>query len=296
MEKITHCPICNSSEIKTLFKSPDKVSSGELFDICECTQCTFRFTGTRPTIEESGRYYQSDQYVSHTDDKKGIVLSLYRKVRQINLRWKVKIITGLKPNKGALLDYGCGLGSFLDHARKDGWNTTGMDISQQARDTVKKRYGINVYPNEELFKTPAHTYDVITLWHVLEHVYDLHETVEAFSKIIKPGGYILLALPNHLAKDATIYGSLWDAYDVPRHIWHFNKKSIQQLMQMHHFEHEKTLPMVFDAFYVSIRSEMHRNNKNHFLQGMFNGLRSHLSAQNTKEYSSQLYIFKRKNA
>lgn len=296
MENIQTCPICNSNQITFLFNCQDKVSSGELFAISECKTCTIRFTSSRPTEKESGIYYQSDQYVSHTDDKGGLILMLYRKIRAINLNWKVNIINKLLPTKGKLLDYGCGLGSFLNHAHKDGWKTTGMDISQEARTIVKKRFGIEVLPNENLIKSHHDPYHIITLWHVLEHVYPIHETIEAFSKNLEANGYILLALPNHLSHDAKKYKQWWDAYDVPRHIWHFNKKSIDILMSGHGFKHVKTLPMKYDGYYVSIRSEMHLGSKFYFIKGMFTGVLSHLKALKTKEYSSQLYIYQKQHA
>lgn len=292
MEKINICIACGSDQFKDLFNCIDKVSSEESFEIVICRNCTFQYTQNRPTENEAGKYYISDKYVSHTDDKKGIIPTLYRAIRDINLKWKLRIINSLS-KKGELLDYGCGLGSFLYASKKDLWKTTGMDISQEARDIVKKRYDINVYPNEELYNTTENKYDIVSLWHVLEHVYQIDDTIIGLKNATKSGGYILIALPNNSSFDAKYYKQFWDAYDVPRHIWHFNKRSVEILFRKHSLELVLTKPMVFDSYYVSIRSEMHKGNKLYFITGMFIGLISHIKACFTKEYSSQLYIFKK---
>ena len=294
MENINTCIVCGSLKSLKLYDCIDKVSSNEKFNIVYCQECSFQYTQNRPTLLEAGKYYLSDKYVSHTDNKKSFIISLYRTIRNLNLKWKLKIINKLNGNKnGYILDYGCGLGNFLSYCKENGWLTNGMDISEEARREVKKRYDINVYENKELFNTNKNKYDIITLWHVLEHVYNIDETIEGLKNSIKEEGYILIALPNNNSYDALKYKENWDAYDVPRHIWHFNKKSVEKLFLKHGLILIDTKPMVFDSYYVSIRSEMHKGNKFHFIYGMFWGFISHLKAIYSKEYSSQLYIFKK---
>ncbi len=295
METVNICVVCGSNKNEKLFDCVDKVSSFEKFGIYRCKECSFQYTDNRPTLIEAGKYYLSDKYVSHTDDKKSVVISLYRAVRNINLKWKLNLINALNNNKkGSILDYGCGLGSFLSFCKENGWETTGMDISEEARKEVKKRYDINVFENSELFNKNNLKYDIISLWHVLEHVYNIDDTIQGLKEKINENGHILIALPNNNSYDAKKYKEHWDAYDVPRHIWHFNKKSVEKIFLKHGLELVNTKPMVYDSYYVSIRSEMHKGNKLYFLFGMFWGFISHLKAIYSNEYSSQLYIFRKK--
>ena len=206
MENINTCIVCGSLKSLKLYECIDKVSSNEKFNIVCCQECSFQYTQNRPTLLEAGKYYLSDKYVSHTDNKKSFIISLYRTIRNLNLKWKLKIINKLNGNKnGYILDYGCGLGNFLSYCKENGWLTNGMDISEEARREVKKRYDINVYENKELFNTNKNKYDIITLWHVLEHVYNIEETIEGLKNSIKEEGYILIALPNNNSYEALKY-------------------------------------------------------------------------------------------
>lgn len=292
MEEFNNCPVCNSSSIKKVLSATDHVATQEVFTICECSNCAHRFTNPRPQENETSKYYESSNYVSHNDQKSGLVPTLYRTIRSFNLNKKVALLKRFK-SSGRVIDYGCGLGSFLNTCQLSGFDVKGFDISELARTTVKERFNIEVAPNEGLQKEEASSADFITLWHVLEHVYPLHETIKSFERILKPGGILILALPNYTSADAKRYGPFWDGYDVPRHIHHFSPHSIKELITSHGFTSIRNIPMVFDAPYVSIRSERHSKKGLSFLRGGVKGLLSNIEATKTGNYSSITYVFQK---
>ena len=292
METLTHCPICKSAETKTFLKCKDFTVSKEEFAIAQCEKCGFRFTNPRPSESEIGRYYQSEEYISHSNTSKGIVNSLYQKVRRYTLRQKLKLVNSLSA-KGAILDIGCGTGEFLHTCKSDGWKTTGIEPDPKARKFATENYGLDVREESELPKLPAHSYELITMWHVLEHVHRLNERVEDLKRLIKPGGAIIIAVPNCSSRDAQAYGSEWAAYDVPRHLYHFTPKDIELLFANHGMKVEEVLPMKFDSYYVSMLSEKYRTGSSNIFKAVLTGLRSNMAASSTgKTYSSQIYIIR----
>lgn len=294
MENILNCPVCKNEVFDDFIACKDHVSSGETFNLSKCKNCDFVFTNPRPKFEECGKYYESSNYVSHQDEDKSLILYLYRLIRNRNLRWKHRLIRSYQPSFGNLLDYGCGLGSFLNFCKQKGWNTVGMDVSENARSTVKSRYNIDVFPNEELKAQKEQSFDVITLWHVLEHIYDLDETITQFKRVMKDDGTLFIAVPNRKSYDAKRYKEHWDAYDVPRHIYHFSPEDISCLMDRLGLKVVGNKGMFFDAFYVSMRSEMHRGKNFKIIRGFWKGLISNFKAMGNQNYSSVLYIIKKK--
>ncbi|MDZ4756554.1 MAG: class I SAM-dependent methyltransferase [Bacteroidota bacterium] len=294
MEKLILCPVCKEDLLKRFLSCKDYVASGEDFSLDQCNNCGFVFTNPRPDFNECGRYYESDKYVSHQDNDKSFVLYLYRWVRNRNLKWKLKVISKYQKITGEILDYGCGLGNFLNFCKQQGWKSTGMDVSENARNVVKERYDINVFPNAEIKNQGNNKYDIITLWHVLEHVYDIDETVLEFHRILKDSGTLFIAVPNRKSYDALHYKEKWDAYDVPRHIYHFSPEDMGVLMNRLGFKIVEKRGMFYDAFYVSMRSEMHNGRGMKILRGFYRGLISNIKAAGNHKYSSMLYVIKKK--
>ena len=294
MEKLVLCPVCKQNGSTHYLSCKDYVASGEEFNLDQCTSCGFVFTNPRPEFNDCGRYYESDKYVSHQDNDKSLVLFLYRWVRNRNLKWKLKVISKHQKKIGEILDYGCGLGNFLNYCKEQGWKSTGMDVSENARNVVKHRYNIDVYPNSEIKDQTEKKYDVISLWHVLEHVYDLDETILEFHRILKDEGTVYIAVPNRKSHDAEHYKEKWDAYDVPRHIYHFSPHDMNLLMDRFGFKIVEKRGMFYDAFYVSMRSEMHSGKGMKILRGFYRGLVSNFKASGNHNYSSMLYVIKKK--
>lgn len=292
METLATCPICNSASLKPFIRCLDHTVSKEEFTIVKCEKCGFRFTNPRPAEHEIGKYYQSEEYISHSNTSKGIVNRLYQMVRKHTLKKKLKLVNSLS-KKGAILDIGCGTGNFLDTCKQDGWSATGIEPDPKARQFAKENYGLDVREEAALSNLPSSSYEIITMWHVLEHVHRLNERVEELKRLLKPGGTIIIAVPNSSSKDAEMYGPYWAAWDVPRHLYHFTPKDIETLFHNHGLRVQKVLPMPFDSYYVSMLSEKYRTGSPKLIRAAISGLRSNMAASSTgKTYSSQVYIIK----
>ena len=298
MEKLTLCPICKESNFTLLFECKDYVATGEKFPIVTCNNCTHEFTNHRPTEGECGKYYQSNNYISHSGSDKsklGITYKLYDLIRNYSIGLKLNIIKKYQKS-GALLDLGCGLGYFLNGAQKEGtFECQGADISEDAIKYVKDKFNIEVKKDSELMSFQKGQFNVITQWHVLEQVYRLEDRLKELKYLLAEKGIMFIAVPNSDSWDAKNYKEHWDGYDVPRHIHHFNKKSIKKLFHDNGFEVIKMRGMWFDAPYISMRSEYHRGNgKLGFILGATKGMYSNLKALFTGNQSSILLIIKHK--
>jgi 2-polyprenyl-3-methyl-5-hydroxy-6-metoxy-1,4-benzoquinol methylase len=292
MENLTSCLVCGSTQLHTELTCKDFVASGQLFDLQRCNQCSFLFTNPRPASSEIGPYYQSDRYVSHAGSKKefSFMYKVYDVVRDYSIKQKLKLIKKYHPN-GKLMDLGCGLGYFLHGTVMDNaFNALGVDISDEAIDYVKNKFGYNVLSEANLDILEAHSFDVITQWHVLEHVHLLNERMQQLKRLLKPGGTLFIAVPNSDSWDAKFYKEFWDGYDVPRHLYHFNQKSFGLLMEKHLFKVIETRPMLFDAPYISMRSEVHKGNGLSFVRGALSGGVSTLKALGKNDHSTLLFV------
>ncbi len=267
----------------------DWLVTGETFELIYDSEKELLVTSPQPKPENLSKYYESEEYISHTDNKKGIVSFLYQTIKKSALHNKVKLITSLNNEVGNLLDIGAGTGDFLKEAKDKGWKIFGVEPNEGARNLAKKKE-VNLKKNIDDFK--GKKFDVITLWHVLEHVPNLEETSSTLEKLLKPDGTLIIAVPNFKSFDANYYKEHWAAFDVPRHLWHFSKGSIKKIFSKN-LELQKTKPMIFDSFYVSLLSEKNKTGKQNLLKAFFVGLRSNISAWSTKEYSSLIYCFKK---
>jgi 2-polyprenyl-3-methyl-5-hydroxy-6-metoxy-1,4-benzoquinol methylase len=288
----THCPVCESADIKDVMRVKDYTVSGELFLIAECNSCSLRFTQDVPDASSIGPYYRSESYISHTDTAKGFINRLYHLVRKTTLTRKRKLVgqaTGRAT--GVLLDIGSGTGSFLHEMKSHGWDTTGLEPDAGARARAKELYGIELDETGLLYQLPAGSFDAVTLWHVLEHVHDLCAYILQLKAILKDNGKLIIAVPNYTAADERFYREYWAAYDVPRHLYHFSPRSMQALMQKHGLTILGYKPMWYDSFYISMLSSRYKNGKTNWLASCWNGFRSNWKAmRDVKKCSSVIYI------
>ena len=286
------CPNCGSKNISLALSAKDYTVSGKEFEIWECKDCTLRFTQNVPGKENIGAYYESQNYISHSDTSKGLVNNLYHKVRKRTLIQKrnlIENITGLK--KGNILDVGAGTGAFLNTMKIANWNGIGIEPDKNAREKAKELYGIRLEESEKFYSLPSHNFDAITLWHVLEHVHDLNEYIEQLKKLLSANGNLFIAVPNYTSKDAKIYKEFWAAYDVPRHLYHFSPTAMKNLLNSHGFKIEKIKPMWFDSIYVSMLSEQYKTGNSHPIKAMVNGSISNLTTLfDNSKCSSLIYI------
>jgi len=294
--KYDHCLCCGSAAINKVFECKDYTVSNEYFEIWKCNTCTFRFTQNVPDETSIVTYYQSSNYISLSDTKKGFINSLYHFVRKFTLGKKlelVKEVTGVK--RGVLLDVGSGTGAFANTMQQAGWKVTGLEPDETARINALSNYKLQLQELSDLKDLEPETFDAITLWHVLEHVHQLHGYLEKFYQVLKPGGRLLIAVPNYTSFDAQFYKQYWAAYDVPRHLYHFSPKSMEILVSEKGFDVAAVKPMWFDSFYVSMLSEKYRHGKENLIGAVIAGVRSNIKALfNTKKCSSIIYVIKKK--
>lgn len=294
-----NCPVCGSADIKNILSVKDHTVSGETFGIAECSNCTLRFTQDTPDAVSIAPYYKSEDYISHSNTSKGLINGIYQFVRKRTIHAKRKLIektANLK--KGTLLDVGSGTGSFINEMKIAGWQTTGLEPDATAREVARKLYDLELGDTNVFFQLPAGSFDVITLWHVLEHVHDLAVYMQHLKNLLKQNGKLIIAVPNYTSKDAAIYKEYWAAYDVPRHLYHFSPASMQALMKRNGLEIEQCKPMWYDSFYISLLSSKYKNASLSAGQGspnlfaaFWNGLSSNLKAMaDVKKCSSVIYI------
>jgi SAM-dependent methyltransferase len=289
MTKFAQCPVCSGFDIHEVLIVKDYTVSGKTFPVFQCNVCTARFTQDIPGETEIGAYYQSDNYISHSDTREGLINKLYHQVRNLTLKHKRKLIEGQSGGaKGSILDYGCGTGAFIHEMQNAGWKITGLEPDIKARDLARKLNGSNIFPPDYIASLSDKQFDIITLWHVLEHVHRLHPTLKQLNRVMKPGSSIFIAVPNYTSDDAKAYGSAWAAWDVPRHLYHFSPLSMKKLLAANGFKLTAIHPMWFDSFYVSMLSEKYLRGKNNHLSAFFNGLRSNMNALVNKEICSSL--------
>ena len=272
----------------------DYTVSNQNFELVYNDKFDMLETFPQPKIEDLGNFYESEDYISHTDSKKSVVDKLYQIVKGYTLNKKLKLINSFKTDQKNLLDVGCGTGDFLLNCKTNGWKVEGVEPNNNAKNLAKSKLAINqpsvVYT--DLSEINSKQFDVITLWHVLEHVPNLSAYILNLKLLLKPNGVLVIAVPNYKSYDANYYKQFWAAFDVPRHLWHFSKKSIQLLFSEQKMNVVKTHPMKFDAFYVSLLSEKYKTGTTNFIKAFCIGLLSNLKALRTKEYSSLIYVIK----
>ena len=298
MERINHacCPLCKSENITKRFACKDMFATGEMFDIVECHECGLVFTQGVPDEKEIGRYYESPAYISHSNTNKGLVNKAYHLARSIMLRRKVRLINKLTLLKsGKLLDYGAGTGYFAQAMTNAGWEVTAIEKSEQARKLAMNEFGLEIKPEEHLAAMENKSIDVITMWHVMEHIQNPDRMWKEIYRILDDTGIAVIAVPNCKSYDAQEYKEHWAAYDVPRHLWHFTPGTIMRWGEKHGFILERQMTMPFDGFYISMLSEGYRGTGMKCVKGLWNGLKGWFAQANRRSASSSIiYVFRKR--
>ena len=284
-EKLEECPVCNFTQFRNHLICIDHSISQESFALVQCTQCNHIFTNPRPDTGNIDKYYDSSTYISHDSNRFTPQVFAYRIARFFALRWKHSLVKSLH-NRGKLLDFGSGTGHFLSFMEGKGWEVSGVEPSQTARDNSKQKSAI--YPS--LSELPKIKFDIVTAWHVLEHVHDIKGVLKSLKSVTKKNGRIIVAFPNPLSEDALHYREFWAGYDVPRHLHHFTEESFKRVCKKNKLKIEKRLPMKLDAYYVSLLSEKYLQSKNPLLRAMRMARSSNKAASKTGNFSSVIYI------
>ena len=277
------------SDLEPFLQCKDYTVSEELYEVKR--NHTYDMLVTFPVPKNLEEYYKSDQYISHTDSKKSFFDKIYQFVKNFTLQKKLDLINSFGSENNTILDVGAGTGDFLKTCLQNNWNVFGTEPNQQAREVAKEK-GIVLHNNLGVYSNKK--FDIITLWHVLEHVENLSEFISQLDNLLSENGKLIVAVPNYKSDDANYYKEFWAAFDVPRHLWHFSQQSISKIFKAENFVVEKTLPMKFDSFYVSILSEKYKTGKMNLINGFWRGFVSNWKARSTSEYSSLIYILKKR--
>ena len=240
---------------------------------------------TTPQPKKIEKYYDHPKYISHKIKERSMFFEVYSRFRQWNHSYKIKIINKHSQAKGKLLDFGAGTGSFVNFANTKGWKSEGFEPNNNAHGPKA---------NYRTTWTNLNFYDVITAWHVVEHLPDPRAFFEQALKSLADNGKLFVALPNYTSWDANKYGAMWAGYDVPRHLWHFSPKGFMSLAEECGFETEKTYPLYLDAYYVSLLSEQNCESRFPWLNALWSGWRSNRAAKHLKNYSSLIYVLQKR--
>ena len=281
----------NFLEDKSFITVKDFSVSGESFSLLLNEEYQILKTHPQPTLEKLPSYYEFEDYISHTDGKRTLFEKMYHFIKRKAIRDKVKLINSYQPVKGRILDIGAGTGDFLLECKNQNWEILGIEPNDKAKGIA---VGKGIKFGDTIEKLESNSFDVITMWHVLEHVPDVEHQVAELKRLLKPSGTIIIAVPNFKSYDAKYYKEFWAAYDVPRHLWHFSKTAIEKLFDKQNMNLEDIKPMWFDSFYVSLLSEKYKSGKMNFISGFFIGLISNVSGFFKKEFSSHIYVLKNK--
>ena len=287
------CLLCDNKGLKSTGIYTDHFLSGEQFTILKCEECELLMTHPMPELSKLSGYYASENYISHSNKRSDLFGMVYQMVRRFTHGRKYKLLTRFSSGQ-TILDIGCATGEFLKFCAAKGMTPTGIEPSEKARKIAESIHNLKVGDEHAIKELQSSSFDIITMWHVLEHVPDMNMRMGDIHRLLKDNGVAFIALPNHASHDAAYYKAFWAAWDVPRHLYHFNRKSFQSLATKHGFRVISIQPMVFDSYYVSLLSEKYKNGKSSLLKAAIRGFISNYKARfGNKEYSSLIYIIKK---
>ncbi len=290
MELLNKCPICSSKQSENYLSAQDNLVSKDTFAIKKCSNCGFAFTSPRPDKDAISDYYVSEDYISHSEKKESIFDRLYNIIRDRNISYKLRLISDFKKGNLSLYDYGCAVGVFLDKASQKGWSVKGYEPSEKAK-AIAVQSGIEIETPDQILSTEQNCFDVITLWHVLEHIHDLDDTIQKLHSLLKDDGVLVVAVPIADSWDAIKYKENWAALDVPRHLYHFTQSSIEKLFSKFGMKITSVHPLKFDSYYISLLSEKTPIFK--YFAALINGWYSNYRAKRTLNYSSLIFFIQK---
>lgn len=281
------CPLCHCTEMALFVTTTDHLISQRQFEIVQCRKCGFLFTQDAPSDRAIASYYESTNY-QPLNTSNGFISALYGTARSIMVRWKSRLIHRHHRKQGTLIDVGAGCGHFLAYMHRQGWNVLGCEQSDRARAEASRRWQLHLDGDVMRCDYLSWCADVITAWHAVEHIHNLHGLWERFHQWLMPDGMLVVAVPNSESDDAQHYVDRWAAWDVPRHLWHFNISSITSLARQHGFFLIDINPLPLDAVYISLLSDQNK------IPAIINGLRFALQGVTHSQHASSLvYMFKK---
>lgn len=214
------------SKTPVIMRLKDFSVSKEVFELHYNKQYDMLETQPKPASSVLPKYYASEDYISHTDGKRTFFEKIYQFVRSIALSSKASLVAS-HANGKTVLDIGAGTGDFLSRMNTLGWYSEGYEPNGKAT-TIAISKGVKVHSDMELIENEY--FEVITMWHVLEHVSNLNDQLNFINRRLTETGVIIVAVPNFKSFDAKFYKKYWAGYDVPRHLWHFSQKVLNYFL------------------------------------------------------------------
>jgi len=240
MEKI-NCNLCGANDTELIYVERDRLLKlPGSFHLVRCRQCGLLYLNPRPTPEEMKFYYPTD-YAPYSIAPEDEYSRITRLDRSYGYWKRARAVIAARPQGGRLLDIGCATGNFLHMVRRLGpWEVYGLDISPEAAEYARQRFGLDIFIGEVAQACyPSAYFDAVTLWDVIEHVHDPKGTLVEIHRILKPGGLLLISTPNLWSWDARIFGRYWVGLDAPRHLFIFSPATLQKLLQKTGFRMDK---------------------------------------------------------
>ena len=268
-------------------KIKDYFYSQEVFEVLPSKHEGILETFPKLSEEKLSEYYYHEKYISHQTQSKSLFDKAYQFAKRFMTKRKQKMVLKFH-SSGRILDIGTGTGDFLKSFDPKRWEKYAIEPNEDLHQRLKEN---NISLLDGVDKIKNHKFDVITLWHALEHIPNLEETLQSIRESLTPNGILVIAVPNYKSFDAKFYKSFWAAWDVPRHVWHFSKQGLISLCQTFDLKFYNTISLPLDAFYISIVSEKYRKSNN-IVRGFMVGLYSNVSGMFKNEYSSFVYVFK----
>lgn len=287
--------MCGSDQLSEFCKCFDHLTTQETFSISSCNDCGFKFTNPYPSIDDIHLFYESDEYVPVSNTTKGLINKFYHLARRVMLYAKRRLVYKLTGStSGRCLDIGCGTGDFIGYMKQSGWEVQGVEPHDKARMSAQERFGVQVVDISEQADLPDKFYNVVTLWHVLEHAHDVNRSMREIDRLLAEGGTVLIGVPNNTSYDASFYGSKWAGYDVPHHLYHFNPDVMSVLALKHGFKVEAMKSLLFDPLYMSLLTEKERDDRSWLRGLMVATISMSYGLFHPTRCSSMIYILRRK--
>ena len=287
------CPACDCPDYAAALTVRDRFETlpGQLFYIVRCRNCRLLYLNPRPDEASIAAYYAAaeyDPFISSTE-RSGFFDKAYRNARRLSVRRKAARVVHDLARGAKTLDVGCATGEFMLELRRRGFLPSGVEPDAGAAKFAVERNRLTVWTGTiEDVPSSAGPFELITFWHVLEHVHRLKRTLAVAHALLSSDGRLAIAVPNPQSKDARAYGAKWVAWDTPRHLYHFEPPVMLKLLEDAGFSAKRAGAVAFDAFYHCLLSEPKLLSG--YLRGGLRGFDSYLRGLAGADGSSELYL------
>ncbi|HUV42942.1 MAG TPA: class I SAM-dependent methyltransferase [Patescibacteria group bacterium] len=285
MAQLIVCPLCQKKNFDVLFKRDKR-------QIVQCLNDGLVLVNPQPSLKEIASLY-GPKYFKNFDP--------YLKNREAHLgyfRKKLKQIDKRVKSKGKLLDVGCAVGFFLQEAEKDGWSALGIDVSDFALNHCRQQ-GLKVRKGTiESVKLPARSFDVITSLQTIEHETNPLNHLKEISRLLKPGGWVVLTTPDHNSWTRRLMGSHWFGYRHQEHLYFLTRETLRKMLKKSGFrkvEMKRDDPRIFTlGYYLTRLADFYPNRVVKMFTGMIKRIIGNFPAPALTDPWGDIIVFAKK--